>query len=154
MNCHGYAFFTTSGIEANWLQLTYADIQGVTNSNQFLAIVKQRFETHWIGVFFDASKCEDVTNQGGINASLAENQWLVVMRVGWHPELPRATWDYHFWYRTNTGEWVNKHGWESCSQQLGTDLPTDDGSIGWRIGDATIYHYYYDSDLVYYRVTE
>lgn len=148
MNCHGYAFFTTSGIKANWLQLTYADLQGVTNSNQFLAIVKQRFETHWIGVFFDASKCEDVTNQGGINASLAANQWLVVMRVGWRS---MSDWDYHYWYRTNTGEWVNKHGWKSCSQQLGTDVPTDNNSDGW-VCDSK--RQYYDSDLVYYRLTE
>ena len=35
--------------------------------------------------------------------------------------------------------------------ELLDDLPTDDDSIGWNAGD---YENFYDSDLVYYRVTE
>ena len=76
------------------------------------------------------------------------------MRAGVYPNHPvrncRA--DYHFWYRTNTGEWVNKHGYGSYSEKLGDDLPTDDDSIGWNLHSSL--PGYYDSDLVYYRITE
>ena len=34
----------------------------------------------------DVVKWEDVTSSGGLNAPLANNQWLIVMRVGFHPE--------------------------------------------------------------------
>ena len=58
--------------------------------------------------------------------------------------------DYHFGYRTDSGEWVNKHGYNSYSQRLGTDLPTNDNSKGWDCNVAQ----YYNSNLVYYRITE
>ena len=74
------------------------------------------------------------------------------MRVGFHPEFAGTNYwfDYHFWYRTDSGEWVNKHGYNSYSQRLGTDLPTNDASIGWNCNVSQ----YYNSNLVYYRITE
>ena len=60
--------------------------------------------------------------------------------------------DYHFWYRTDTGEWANKHGSQGTgSELLGDDLPTDNDSIGWYIGS---FPQFYNSDIIYYVLTE
>ncbi len=153
MNCHGYALWSTESLRSNlWLSISNSDYEQVYNSNDMLEIIKPQFE-NWLDNYIGSTKWEDVTDSGGINADLANNQWLVVMRVGYQPSLNsvlNTTFDYHFWYRTDEGEWVNKHGYNSVSQQLGEDLPTDDDSIGWELIIPT----YYDSDLVYYRITE
>ena len=61
--------------------------------------------------------------------------------------------DYHSWYRTNTGEWANKHGYLSGtpSVPLGTDIPTTQNSSGWSLGEISCF---YNSDIIYYIITE
>ena len=117
----------------------------VQNANDVLDVFKPVLEYKIINSF-GAYDCEEVTNNGGVNAYLNNNQWLIVMRAIY---FSNEEWDVHFWYRTNTGEWVNKHGINSESEKLTSDLPTDDYSAGWVFDD----YYYYDSDLVYYRIT-
>ena len=93
-----------------------------------------------------------MTNKGGIDAELADNQWLVVMRAGYHEDNPLTIADYHFWYRTNTGEWANKHGWRTgTGSELLNDLPSNDDSSGWELDG---YSEFYDSDIIYYVITE
>ena len=76
------------------------------------------------------------------------NQWLIVFRVGLHAYDA----DYHFWYRTNTGKWANKHGYRNGSgSELLDDLPSDDDSSGWAADDR---NRFYDSDIIYYIITE
>lgn len=152
MNCHGYALWSTKNLYSNlWFLISSTQLNQMQNSNQFLEIVQPQFET-WLDDNIGSDKWENVTNNGGINATLSNNQWLVVMRVGFHPEFAGTNYwfDYHFWYRTDSGEWVNKHGYNSYSQRLGTDLPTNDASIGWNCNVSQ----YYNSNLVYYRITE
>jgi hypothetical protein len=80
---------------------------------------------------------------------LDDNQWLIAFRMGHNGN----SMDYHFWYRTNTGKWANKHGYRSGSgsELLGEDLPSDDDSPGWRAGGTA---QFYDSDIIYYIITE
>ena len=152
MNCHGYALWTTSNLNSNdWFSPTNDQLNQVNTSNDFLSVFKPQFE-NWLNDNIGINKWEDVTNDGGLNAVLSNNQWLVVMRVGFHPEFAGTfyLYDYHFWYRTDYGEWVNKHGYYSISQKLGEDVPSDNSSTGWSL----IIPSYYNSDLVYYRITE
>ncbi len=155
MNCHGYALWSTSNLNSNiWLTITNSQLSQVNSSNDLLDIVKPQFE-EWMNNNIGANKWEDVTNSGGINAVLANNEWLIVLRVGYHPELLllyQTPFDYHFWYRTDNGEWANKHGYYSTSQPLGTDIPSDSNSIGWKMDYLSAQ--YYDSDLLYYVITE
>ncbi len=172
VNCQGYAFFTHTDPQ-NWIDYSFAQENSWTDKNTALALIKAKLETNWLDVTFP-NKWEDVTNNGGINALLTKNQWLVAMRVGiddffgsedypLHMSSSLAmgvligefylrkfrTVDYHFWYRDNTGQWANKHGKNSTSEPLGYQQPTDDSSQGWKL-----YGYqYYDSNIVYYRIT-
>lgn len=159
----------------NWLNYTAAQKDAWTDVNTALANTKSRLEANWLNVYFPG-KWEDVTSQGGMNAQLASNQWLVAMRVGigdffrngsnviYSPSssvqiinkdgvyyTKYITYDYHFWYRDNTGQWTNKHGTDGTpSQPLGTDIPTTNNSPGWACGIDN----YYNSNIVYYRITE
>lgn len=151
MNCHGYALWSTASLATFlWMNTTAEELSSCSDSNDYLELVKTDFEENWLDTYIGSSNWEDVTNTGGINVTLADNQWLVVMRVGYHEDCVQP-YDYHFWYRTDTGEWVNKHGYNSFSEKLGSDLPTNNDSVGWSLGD---YENYYDSDLIYYRITE
>ena len=72
-----------------------------------------------------------------------------------HPDLfwmYQLSFDYHFWYQTDNGQWTNKHGYNSFSQLLDYDIPTNNSSSGWKINPNL--SQYYDSDLLYYRITE
>ncbi len=174
VNCQGYAFLTLDNPQ-NWLNYTAAQKDAWTDVNTALANTKSRLEANWLNVYFPG-KWEDVTSQGGMNAQLASNQWLVAMRVGigdffrngsnviYSPSssvqiinkdgvyyTKYITYDYHFWYRDNTGQWTNKHGTDGTpSQPLGTDIPTTNNSPGWACGIDN----YYNSNIVYYRITE
>ena len=164
INCHGYAFWSTSNLPVDrWIPGYTQLANNCSNSNQYLSMVKTRLENNWLDKELGSRYWEDVTNNGGINADLADNQWLVAMRCGFHIVDGVAIYDYHFWYRTDTGEWANKHGYNSPSEALGTDLPTTANSIGWALSGYTIingvvyqYEYpnFYDSTIVYYRITE
>jgi hypothetical protein len=91
---------------------------------------------------------EVYSNNDGLDLALDDNQWLVAYRVGSH----NGNFDYHFWYRTDTGEWANKHGWRTgTGSELLNDMPSKTTSIGWELDG---YSRFYDSDIIYYVITE
>lgn len=155
MNCQGYAFWTHDN-DYGWLSYEEENAIGnlSTTSNEIMygvegefAGYKQLLEENWLDVKFPGKWKEVYSSNGGLDVELEYNQWLVAFRVG------RGVFktDYHFWYRTDTGEWSNKHRHDyTGSEPLGDDLPTDDDSIGWQM-NATLY---YDSDIIYYVMTE
>jgi len=159
INCQGYAFWThdkpddwSSPTEESIIQNTF------TNSNEALygkgqnPGYKELLENNWLDIVFPG-KWEKVTsNDGGWDVNLESNQWLVAFRVGLRDYEDTRMLDYHFWYRTDEGKWVNKHSNDgSGSEELGNDLPSDETSIGWDWGD---FQGFYDSDLIYYVITE
>lgn len=174
VNCQGYAFWTHDNPQT-WLNYSYSQLDAWTDVNDALAKTKNRLETNWLNIYF-SGRWEDVTNNGGMNARLEKNQWLIAMRVGiddfYEPRnnpfhMPSSsalyisingvlfskfnTYDYHFWYRDNTGRWNNKHGFGGTnSETLGYVLPTDNISDGWELYGIQ----YYNSGIVYYRITE
>ncbi|MBO4868814.1 MAG: DNRLRE domain-containing protein [Clostridia bacterium] len=99
------------------------------------------------------SKCTNVTDQGGINVELNDGEWLVAMRVGIKYNYYGFYYvqDYHFWYRTASGRWANKHGSEPSIQLPTNDLPTNNSSSGWSIDNGQ--SQFYTSDIYYYRVS-
>lgn len=153
INCHGYAF-GVDDVPGGWY--TYAEDLFATystiSSNELLygldafSGMKALLEIYWLDEVFSGRWEEVYSYDDGWDIELDDNQWLVVFRVGKHG----TAWDYHFWYRTDTGKWANKHGWlnGSGSELLG-DMPSDDASPGWAAG---VYEFY-DSDIIYYVVT-
>lgn len=95
---------------------------------------------------------------GSLNTVLDEGQWLIAMRTGKQFVSNGSFVDYHFWYRTNSGAWANKHGFNEPSELLpATDLPTTNLSSGWQYrNDGYGYQCngFYDSAIVYYVLTE
>lgn len=110
--------------------------------------MKGAFEYNYLDNVFTDRWEEAHTSNNGWDIELDDNQWLIVFRVGLHSCIA----DYHFWYRTNTGKWANKHGYKNGSgSELLDDLPSDDDSSGWALGD---WNQFYDSDIIYYVITE
>ena len=124
------------------------------NSNDFLygsnnvTGAKALLEDNWLDSVFPGKWEEVYSSNGGLDISLDEGEWLVAFRVG----INSANMDCHFWYRTDTGEWANKHGSHGTgSEFLGDDLPTNDDSPGWTKDTAD---QFYDSDIIYYVITD
>ena len=109
--------------------------------------VKELLETEWLDKTFPGKWEQVYTDDDGWDIELADNQWLVVFRVG----KDEYSFDFHFWYRTNRGVWANKHGYRGTGSELLDDMPSNDESPGWALGDKSEF---YNSDIIYYIVTE
>lgn len=156
INCQGYAFWTHD-LDFNWY-LPYESmfIENYNTSNEYLygndriMGMKYLLETNWLNIRFEGRWNEVYSSNNGWDVDLEDNQWLVVFRVGWIDEF--ELYDYHFWYRTNTGIWANKHGWQNNSgSELLSDMPSDDDSSGWSLDFIPEF---YNSDIIYYVITE
>ena len=156
INCQGYAFWTHD-IPTDWCtqeqQKNVSSLSDDPNIRLYgtdgVIGIKQALEEDWLNIVFPNRWEEVYSADGGWDVELEDNQWLVAFRVGilMLDTIPYAS--YHFWYRTNTGEWATKHG-AIESQLLGSDLPTDDNSPGWEVSSITSYN----SDIIYYVLTE
>jgi hypothetical protein len=116
-----------------------------TTTAQMLDRTKARIVT-WLNSNF-SGRWEEVTSAATLNT----NQWLIVMRVGKKIIGGIMVYDYHYWYRTDNGLWANKHGSQSSVLLPVSDTPSTNSSSGWALGG---YSPFYDSSIVYYRVTE
>jgi len=150
MNCHGYAFWTHNDPQSWYTSADVTYWYSTATLSQKLDRTKQRIEANWLPANFPGGRWENVTSQG-TGATLNEKQWLVVMRVGYVNDNTRNVFDYHFWYRTNNGQWSNKHGRAGYSELLpSSDTPSTNSSAGWKLYN---YSPFYSSSLIYYRVT-
>lgn len=145
VNCHGYACFTDN--KPGFISLDDYNYmtKSTTTTAQALARTKTRMES-WLNTNF-SGRWKEVYST---NATLANNQWLVVMRIGKHNDYVQP-YDYHYWYRTNNGPWANKHGEQGSALLPASDVPLTNSSSGWTLGN---YKYYYNSDIIYYVLTE
>ena len=155
INCQGYAFCTYN-IPSGWYTTEqWTSLFSVaTTSNEVLygksgtdgiktlleLYLNSQFTGRWTEVF---------SSTGGSDLQLSATQWLIAFRVGKYSGYM----DYHFWYRTDSGEWANKHGFQngSPSEPLGSDIPTTPNSNGWKLGDI---NNFYNSDIIYYIISE
>lgn len=143
INCHGYATFVNT-----WPRffseddVTYCKLNPNTTTAQALARTKTRMTT-WLNNNF-RGRWKEVSSD---NVTLADNQWLIVMRIGKHG----TEFDYHYWYRTNNGPWANKHGSYPSVLLPASHRPTTNYSSGWAYGNQ---QNFYNSAIVYYVLTE
>ncbi len=154
MNCQGYAFWTHDN-DYTWYSLDeFSAIYNLSStSNEAMYGVdgefigyKQLLEDNWLDVRFEGKWEEVYSDNGGLDVDLDFDQWLVAFRV----INSAGVLDYHFWYRTDTGKWANKHGNNYSGSELLDELPTDDNSRGW----LSDFNLRYDSDIIYYVMTE
>ena len=118
-------------------------IAATTTSEELLALTQQRMSI-WLNTHFPGK-----WSLGSLDSELMPNQWLIAIRVGILTTSTGLKHDYHVWYRTNTGEWAHKEA-AYAAETLGSDLPTNDDSEGWR----NVIGMVYDSDPVYYILSE
>lgn len=153
INCQAYAFGTYDNLytwytidERNMADQCATSDQVLNGVGYFLGY-KNLLENNWLDTVFPGLWEEVYSNNNGLDIDLEDNQWLVAFRVGVGNEGA----DYHFWYRTDTGQWANKHGSSGAGSELLNDLPGDDDSPGWQL-DSNIG--FYNSDIIYYVLTE
>ncbi len=157
INCQGYAFFTR-----DWSNDWYTDKDvdfwwnSYNSTEEVYERTKEAMErsTGFMNTRFNGKWT--ASNSLSSLEPLNSNQWIVCMRVGnklCTDVKSKATfwqYDYHFWYRTNTGKWANKHG-GTDSELLGNDTPETNTSSGWKLYDQSPF---YDSTIRYYRVSQ
>lgn len=158
INCHGYAcILDYTPYRTTWCPDTVYNnllnncstsneyLYGIHTNNTCILGIKYYLEC-WLGQEFENRWEEVYSSNGGWDIDLESNQWLIVFRVGFYDRNDK---DYHFWYRTNEGYWSNKHGTGGPSEPL-ADLPTNNNSNGWKLFGSQ----YYNSDVIYYVLTE
>lgn len=150
-NCQSYAFwlYPEDG-EDVFPQFTGSDYNycRYATVSEALARTKTRM-VQWLNEKFPG-KWRQVSSY---NTALNSNEWLVCMRVGVGDYTGDgiSDYDYHYWYRANTGDWYNKHGYKEASEKVSGNVvnpSTANTSDGWKLGGK----YYYTSSTVYYAV--
>ena len=165
-NCQGYAFFVDGKESDKWMtdeEFNYF-FNRVEEKN--LQQLYDRFKS----TLEDPGRFLDTYFPGKWSASdsmftlssMRSNQWIVCMRIGkqyveryrdaTNPQSVYYKWsfDYHFWYRTDTGRWAHKKGLNNSALLDTSDRPANDSSPGW-VHDG--FSPFYDSDIRYYRVS-
>ena len=151
VNCQGYAFFTNNKPYDWFSDDDWIDCMNSTTANQMLAITKASM-VGWLNANFNGKWVGSATVPTLDN----NNQWIVAMKVGkervyyYEEGYSRIEYDYHFWYRTYSGRWANKHG-DANSEFLYNDTPSMNSSSGWVYGG---YSPFYTSDVYYYKITQ
>lgn len=87
-----------------------------------------------------------------------DNEYRFCMRVGnqYIADFGQNIYDYHFWLQTETGEWCDKAGWYNAATLKGDVNPSNEN---WNL-DYTVnqnphtYTNFYDSDTIYFAITE
>ena len=159
LNCQEYAFFIAND-SLDWL--TWDDMHYLEEAE---GKTLQQMLDYFRALLEDSGKFLDIYFPGKWTASdsiftlssMRSNQWIVCMRAGRqfvynsYKECSEWDFDYHFWYRTDTGRWAHKNGLNDSKLLDADDHPTNDSSPGWaRSGKSP----FYDSDIRYYRVSQ
>ncbi len=159
LNCQEYAFFIAND-SLDWM--TWDDMHYLEEAEgKTLQQMLDYFRAH----LEDSGKFLDIYFPGKWTASdsiftlssMRSNQWIVCMRAGRqfvynsYKECSEWDFDYHFWYRTDTGRWAHKNGLNDSKLLDADDHPTNDSSPGWARNRKSPF---YDSDIRYYRVSQ
>lgn len=87
-----------------------------------------------------------------------DNEYRFCVRVGSHyiADLEKYKHDYHFWLQTDTGEWCDKAGWYNAATLKGDVNPSNENwNYNYYINQVQhTYTNFYDSDTIYFAITE
>ena len=159
LNCQEYAFFIAND-SLDWM--TWDDMHYLEEAE---GKTLQQMLDYFRALLEDSGKFLDIYFPGKWTASdsiftlssMRSNQWIVCMRAGRqfvynsYKECSEWDFDYHFWYRTDTGRWAHKNGLNDSKLLDADDHPTNDSSPGWARNRKSPF---YDSDIRYYRVSQ
>ena len=159
LNCQEYAFFIAND-SLDWM--TWDDMHYLEEAE---GKTLQQMLDYFRALLEDSGKFLDIYFPGKWTASdsiftlssMRSNQWIVCMRAGRqfvynsYKECSEWDFDYHFWYRTDTGRWAHKNGLNDSKLLDADDHPTNDSSPGWARSRKSPF---YDSDIRYYRVSQ
>lgn len=144
INCKGYACFTDDNVDFMSDENYLTCIKQSTSRETCFTLAVKDLDV-WLRENF-AGKYVKVSSP---DAVVTSGQWMIAFRIG---KNDAGTFDYHFWYRTDTGVWASKNGTNPSMLLPETDLPSNNTSIGWsKDGGAT---YFYNSDIAYYILYE
>lgn len=156
IKCMGYAL---EYVYLNYAPISDSDLIGKTTA-QTLQVMKTKTEDA-MTIHFGTAHYGQISTY---NSSINSNWFRVVVRVGfadlnnngvvdssdvfWDGSQYRLTWDYHWWYQTDTGDWAEKQGSLDSMRKYGT-YASNPGNLTWP-GD----NMYYDSTAVYYQLDD
>ena len=159
LNCLEYAFFVPNSADKTLDDMLSSFKDRVKKKPEEVSVeealsVTKNYMTVWLNNMFGDERWREVNS---CDDYVASNEWMVCMRVGVHKYVDSGSYDYHFWYRTSTGKWYNKHGTEASEPVKYTyssvkqviDPSTTDIVDGWAKGSV---EQYYNSKTVYYVV--
>ncbi len=158
LNCQEYAFFVPNSAGTafdNMLSDLKSDVSdgGDVSVEEALSVTKNCMKV-WLNNTFGTNRWREAASY---DAEVGSDEWMVCMRVGVYEYGDKASYDYHFWYRADTGVWFHKPGTELSSRVLHMynggkrviDPSTEEIVDGWARGDVDKF---YNSDTVYYVV--
>ena len=158
INCQDYAFFVTYD-DLEWI--SFQDLEYLRNPD---GKTPQQLYDRFKSLLEDTGKFLDTqfpnkwaaSDSLFTSSSMKSDQWIVCMRTGkqfvYNPNKKINNWkfDYHFWYRTDTGRWAHKSGSHPSVLLATSDHPSNDSSPGWVLDGVSPF---YDSVTRYYRVS-
>ena len=158
INCQHYAFFVTYD-DLEWI--SFQDLEYLRNPD---GKTPQQLYDRFKSLLEDTGKFLDTqfpnkwaaSDSLFTSSSMKSDQWIVCMRTGkqfvYNPNKKINNWkfDYHFWYRTDTGRWAHKSGSHPSVLLATSDHPSNDSSPGWVLDGVSPF---YDSVTRYYRVS-
>ena len=158
INCQDYAFFVTYD-DLEWI--SFQDLEYLRNPD---GKTPQQLYDRFKSLLEDTGKFLDTqfpnkwaaSDSLFTSSSMKSDQWIVCMRTGkqfvYNPNKRINNWkfDYHFWYRTDTGRWAHKSGSHPSVLLATSDHPSNDSSPGWVLDGVSPF---YDSVTRYYRVS-
>ena len=158
INCQYYAYFVTYD-NLEWI--SFQDLEYLRNPD---GKTPQQLYDRFKSLLEDTGKFLDTqfpnkwaaSDSLFTSSSMKSDQWIVCMRTGkqfvYNHDKRINNWkfDYHFWYRTDTGRWAHKSGSHPSVLLSTSDHPSNDSSPGWVLDGVSPF---YDSVTRYYRVS-
>lgn len=165
MNCQMYAYFLSEDKGDRGFYENEEYFGGITMETQLmngtveaaLSYTKERLEMWMDDVLGEDNwrQIVDATANPAYKAALYDDEWLICMRVGVNRQngATQNSFDYHFWYRANNGNWYHKPDYNdpSCLASGELNPSTVESAPGWKFKNSTDF---YNSEVIYYAVKQ
>ena len=149
VNCMGYALEYEDYIASEMLNIVRSEINGMTVA-ELQEYIKGKAES-WMNTNIGSSNWSSIDSY---NSSINTNWFRIILRVGFidldgDNRLDASeTYDYHWWYQTNTGNWADKLAYLPSEYRSGT-ANINPANVDWINGRL-----YYSSSGVFYQIND